>query len=82
MYCFTIPGGASQRPLVQYFQPLHADQIETIPRIKDMVAKFKLPSRLCQRFSGLLCAVAMPSRGSFGRGQAVGRIRRCPCRVR
>jgi 5-deoxy-glucuronate isomerase len=27
--------------LVQYFQPEHADQIETIPGIKDMIAKFK-----------------------------------------
>ncbi|MEM9343994.1 MAG: 5-deoxy-glucuronate isomerase [Pseudomonadota bacterium] len=41
MYYFTILGGLSQRPLVQYFQPTHADQIETIPGIKDMVAKFK-----------------------------------------
>lgn len=41
MYYFTILGGLSQRSLVQYFQPTHADQIETIPGIKDMVAKFK-----------------------------------------
>ena len=41
MYYFTILGGASQRPLVQYFQPSHADQVETIPGIKDMVAKFR-----------------------------------------
>jgi len=41
MYYFTILGGVSQRPLVQYFQPSHADQIETIPGIKDMIAKFK-----------------------------------------
>ncbi|MEN0001579.1 MAG: 5-deoxy-glucuronate isomerase [Pseudomonadota bacterium] len=41
MYYFTILGGLSQRPLVQYFQPTHAYQIETIPGIKDMVAKFK-----------------------------------------
>jgi 5-deoxy-glucuronate isomerase len=41
MYYFTILGGFSQRPLVQYFQPSHADQIETIPGIKDMIAKFK-----------------------------------------
>lgn len=41
MYYFTILGGLSQRSLVQYFQPAHADQIETIPGIKDMVAKFK-----------------------------------------
>jgi 5-deoxy-glucuronate isomerase len=26
---------------VQYFQPTHAYQIETIPGIKDMIAKFK-----------------------------------------
>ena len=41
MYYFTILGGLSQRPLVQFFQPLHAYQIETIPGIKDMIAKFK-----------------------------------------
>jgi 5-deoxy-glucuronate isomerase len=41
MYYFTILGGLSQRPLIQYFQPTHADQIETIPGIKDMIAKFK-----------------------------------------
>ena len=41
MYYFTILGGETQRSLVQYFQPSHADQIETIPGIKDMIAKFK-----------------------------------------
>jgi 5-deoxy-glucuronate isomerase len=41
MYYFTILGGLSQRPLVQFFQPEHAYQIETIPGIKDMIAKFK-----------------------------------------
>lgn len=41
MYYFTILGGLSQRSLVQYFQPDHAYQIETIPGIKDMIAKFK-----------------------------------------
>jgi 5-deoxy-glucuronate isomerase len=41
MYYFTILGGASQRPLVQFFQPTHAYQVETIPGIKDMIAKFK-----------------------------------------
>jgi 5-deoxy-glucuronate isomerase len=41
MYYFTILGGLSQRPLIQYFQPSHAYQIETIPGIKDMIAKFK-----------------------------------------
>ena len=41
MYYFTILGGLSQRPLVQYFHPDHAWQIETIPGIKDMIAKFK-----------------------------------------
>ena len=41
MYYFTILGGLSQRPLVQYFQPTHADQLHTIPGIMDMVAKFK-----------------------------------------
>ena len=41
MYYFTILGGLSQRSLVQYFQPTHAYQIETIPGIKNMIAKFK-----------------------------------------
>jgi 5-deoxy-glucuronate isomerase len=41
MYYFTILGGLSQRPLVQYFQPTHAYQVETIHGIKDMIAKFK-----------------------------------------
>ena len=41
MYYFTILGGLRQRSLVQYFQPTHAYQVETIPGIKDMVAKFK-----------------------------------------
>ena len=41
MYYFTILGGLSQRPLVQFFQPVHAYQVETIPGIKDMIAKFK-----------------------------------------
>lgn len=41
MYYFTILGGLSQRSLVQYFQPTHASQVETIPGIKDMVARFK-----------------------------------------
>ena len=41
MYYFTILAGLSQRSLVQYFQPSHAYQIETIPGIKDMIAKFK-----------------------------------------
>jgi 5-deoxy-glucuronate isomerase len=41
MYYFTILGGLTQRPLVQFFQPAHAYQVETIPGIKDMIAKFK-----------------------------------------
>lgn len=41
MYYFTILGGLSQRSLIQYFQPVHAYQIETIPGIKDMIAKYK-----------------------------------------
>ena len=41
MYYFTILGGLTQRSLVQFFQPSHANQIETIPGIKDMIAKFK-----------------------------------------
>ena len=42
MYYFTILGGLSQRSLVQYFQPTHAAQLETIPGIKDMIAKFQM----------------------------------------
>jgi len=41
MYYFTILGGLSQRSLKQYFQPAHAAQLQTIPGIMDMVAKFK-----------------------------------------
>ena len=41
MYYFTILAGKSQRPLIQFFQPTHAYQVETIPGIKDMIAKFK-----------------------------------------
>ena len=41
MYYFTILGGLSQRPLVQFFQPEHEYQVETIPGIKDMISKFK-----------------------------------------
>lgn len=41
MYYFTILVGLSQRSLVQYFQKTHAYQIETIPGIKDMIAKYK-----------------------------------------
>ena len=41
MYYFTILGGLSQRSLVQYFEPTHAEQLKTIPGIMDMVAKFK-----------------------------------------
>ena len=41
MYYFTILGGLSQRSLKQYFQPTHAEQLQTIPGIMDMVAKFK-----------------------------------------
>lgn len=41
MYYFTILGGQSQRSLKQYFQPTHAAQLQTIPGIMDMVAKFK-----------------------------------------
>ncbi len=41
MYYFTILGGLSQRSLIQFFQPDHAYQVETIPGIKDMIAKYK-----------------------------------------
>ena len=41
MYYFTILGGQTQRSLKQHFQPTHAAQLQTIPGIMDMVAKFK-----------------------------------------
>ena len=41
MYYFTVLAGLSRRPLTQFFQPAHAYQVETIPGIKDMIAKFK-----------------------------------------
>jgi 5-deoxy-glucuronate isomerase len=41
MYYFTVLGGLTQRSLKQYFQPTHAPQLQTIPGIMDMVAKFK-----------------------------------------
>lgn len=41
MYYFTVIAGLSQRPLIQHFHPAHAYQVETIPGIKDMIAKFK-----------------------------------------
>ena len=41
MYYFTILGGLSQRPLKQYFQPTHEEQLHTIPGIMDIVEKFK-----------------------------------------
>ena len=41
MYYFTILGGKSQRSLIQSFQPEHAEQVDTIPGIKDMIQKFK-----------------------------------------
>ncbi|MBV8113013.1 MAG: 5-deoxy-glucuronate isomerase [Hyphomicrobiales bacterium] len=41
MYYFTILAGQSQRSLTQFFQPAHAYQVETIPGIKNMIAKFK-----------------------------------------
>ena len=41
MYYFTILVCLSQRSLIQYFQKTHAYQIETIPGIKDMIAKYK-----------------------------------------
>ena len=41
MYYFTILGGYTQRALVQFFQPVHEYQVDLIPGIKDMIAKFK-----------------------------------------
>jgi 5-deoxy-glucuronate isomerase len=41
MYYFTIIAGLTQRSLRQFFQPSYAYQVETIPGIKDMIAKFR-----------------------------------------
>lgn len=41
MYYFTVICGADSQSLRQYFDPHHAYQVETIPGIKDMIAKFK-----------------------------------------
>ena len=41
MYYFTIIVGETSKSLVQYFEPAHANQVNTIPGIKDMIAKFK-----------------------------------------
>ena len=41
MYYFTIIVGETHRSLVQYFDPDHAYQLETIPGIKDMISHFK-----------------------------------------
>jgi 5-deoxy-glucuronate isomerase len=41
MYYFTVIVGAHSKGLKQHFDPHHAYQVETIPGIKDMIAKFK-----------------------------------------
>ncbi len=41
MYYFTIIVGETSQSLIQFFEPTHAHQVETIPGIKDMVAKFR-----------------------------------------
>lgn len=41
MYYFTIIVGKTSKSLVQHFDPHHEYQVETIPGIKDMIAKFK-----------------------------------------
>lgn len=41
MYYFTIIVGETHKDLLQYFEPTHAYQVETIPGIKDMIAGFK-----------------------------------------
>lgn len=41
MYYFTIIVGETSQSLIQFFEPTHEHQVETIPGIKDMVAKFK-----------------------------------------
>lgn len=41
MYYFTIIVGKTSKSLVQHFDPHHEYQVNTIPGIKDMIAKFK-----------------------------------------
>ncbi len=41
MYYFTIIVGKTSKSLIQHFDPHHEYQVETIPGIKDMIAKFK-----------------------------------------
>ncbi|WP_413113258.1 5-deoxy-glucuronate isomerase [Thaumasiovibrio sp. DFM-14] len=41
MYYFTIIVGKTAKSLIQHFDPHHEYQVETIPGIKDMIAKFK-----------------------------------------
>lgn len=41
MYYFTIIVGKTSKSLIQHFDPHHAYQVDTIPGIKDMIAKFK-----------------------------------------
>lgn len=41
MYYFTIIVGENHRSLVQFFEPLHAEQVNTIPGIANMIAGFK-----------------------------------------
>ncbi len=41
MYYFTVLVGKSERSLIQYFEPKHSHQLETIPGIKDMISAFK-----------------------------------------
>ncbi|NOI67539.1 5-deoxy-glucuronate isomerase [Vibrio sp. 99-8-1] len=41
MYYFTIIVGETSKSLIQHFDPHHEYQVNTIPGIKDMIAKFK-----------------------------------------
>lgn len=41
MYYFTIIVGKTHRSLIQFFDPSHSYQLETIPGIKDMIDNFK-----------------------------------------
>ena len=41
MYYFTIIVGEHSKSLVQNFEPTHEHQVQTIPGIKDMIARFK-----------------------------------------
>lgn len=41
MYYFTLIVGETTRSLIQFFEPQHEYQVQTIPGLKDMIAGFK-----------------------------------------